>query len=177
MLKLIACIIIFAANCCAHQFLTCSISDSVLSQQSPQTSPNPLLGSSGAQGPKGEMGSRGSPGQKGEPGIQDDRQINLLRNQFNSLSQEVAALKKHQEEQINILSQVSKSTKKPNQRKSATKANKLSFSGSGSVKKPKQEIPTTRANKFLFSGSENSKKPKQRKYQHNKCKKRVAHII
>ena len=110
MLKLIVCIIIFAANCCAHQFLTCSISDSVLSQQSPQTSPNPLLGSPKIRGPKGQMGSRGSPGQKGEPGIPDDRQINLLRNQFNSLSQEVEALKNRSREnqlqkQINYLFQ------------------------------------------------------------------------
>ena len=109
MLKLIVCIIIFAANCCAHQFLTCSISDSVLSQQSPQTSQQPLLGSPGARGPKGQMGSRGNPGQKGEPGIQDNRQINLLRNQFNTLSQEVAALNnrsnENQQKQINALSQ------------------------------------------------------------------------
>ena len=62
------------------------------------------------------MGSRGSPGQKGEPGIPDDRQINLLRNQFNTLSQEVEALKNRSREnqlqmQINYLFQEMKALK------------------------------------------------------------------
>ena len=65
-----------------------------LTQQSAQTSRRTLQGSPGKRGPKGQVGSRGSPGQKGEPGIPDNHQINLLRNQINSLSKEMEALKK-----------------------------------------------------------------------------------
>ena len=44
------------------------------------------------------MGSRGRLGQKGEPGIPDDQQIKLLRDQLDSLSQEVEALKNQSRE-------------------------------------------------------------------------------
>ena len=93
MLKLVVSIIILAAVCCAQEHLTCLRTDDLLTQQSTQTSRRALQGSPGKRGPKGQVGSRGSPGQKGEPGIPDGHQIILLRNQINSLSQEIEALK------------------------------------------------------------------------------------
>ena len=96
MLKLVVCIIILVAVCCAQQHLTCLRTDDVLNQQSPQTPPRALQGPPRKQGARSQMGLRGRPGRKGEPGIADDKQINqinLLRDQFNSLSQEVEDLK------------------------------------------------------------------------------------
>ena len=103
MLKLIVWIICLAAVCCAQKHLTCSITDDVLSQQSPQTPQKAAQGSPGKRGPKGQMGSRGSPGQKGEPGIPDNRPINLLRDQFSSLFQEVEALKNRSVEILHLI--------------------------------------------------------------------------
>ena len=93
MLKVIICIIILTAVCCAQKHLICSITDDVLHQQSPQTPQRAAQSSPGKRGPRGQVGSRGRPGQKGEPGVPDNRQINLLRDQLNSLSQEMEALK------------------------------------------------------------------------------------
>ena len=98
MLKLVVCIIVLTAVCSAQAHLTCLRTDDVLSQQSPQHSQRALQGSPGKQGPRGQVGSRGSPGQKGEPGIFDDQQIKLLRDQLDSLSQEVEALKNQSRE-------------------------------------------------------------------------------
>ena len=98
MLKLVVCIIVLTAVCSAQEHLTCLRTDDVLNQQSQQHSQRALQGSPGKQGPRGQVGSRGSPGQKGEPGIPDDQQIKLLRDQLDSLSQEVEALKKQTRE-------------------------------------------------------------------------------
>ena len=93
MLKLVVCIIVLTAVCSAQEHLTCLRTDDILSRQSQQHSQRALQGSPGKRGPRGQVGSRGSPGQKGEPGIPDDQQIKLLRDQLDSLSQEVEALK------------------------------------------------------------------------------------
>ena len=111
MLNIVVCAILLAAVCCAQQeHLTCLRTDDVLNQQSSQSSQQALRGTPGKRGAKGEMGSRGDPGQKGEPGIVDDRQLNLFRNQLNSLSQELKALKNQSEKnqqnnQLNYLLQ------------------------------------------------------------------------
>ena len=90
MLKLVVCIIVLAAVCCAQEHLTCLRTDGASNQQNPQTLQRALQGPPGKQGAKGQVGSRGMPGQKGEPGIPDDRQINLLRDE---LIREVEALR------------------------------------------------------------------------------------
>ena len=110
MLKLVVCVIILAAVCCAQEHLTCLRTDDVLTQQNPQRPQRALQGPPGKQGAKGQMGSRGSPGEKGEPGIPDNQKIILLRDQYDSLSQEINALKNQtrenqQNELINSLSQ------------------------------------------------------------------------
>ena len=98
MLKLVVCIIVLTAVCSAQEHLTCLRTDDVLSRQSPQHSQRALQGSPGKRGPRGQVGSGGSPGQKGEPGIPDDQQIKLLRDQLDSLSQEVEDLKNQSRE-------------------------------------------------------------------------------
>ena len=108
MLKLIVWIIGLAAVCCAQKHLTCSITDDVLNQQSPQTPQRAAQGSPGKRGPKGEVGSRGCPGQKGEPGVPDNRPINLLRDQFSSLFQEVEALKNQSKYALDLIAAVGK---------------------------------------------------------------------
>ena len=100
MLKLVVCIIVVTAVCSAQEHLTCLRTDDVLNRQSPQHSQRALQGSPGKRGPRGQVGSRGSPGQKGEPGIPDDQQIKLLRDQLDSLSQEVEALKNQSRENL-----------------------------------------------------------------------------
>ena len=98
MLKLVVCIIVLIAVCSAQEHLTCLRTDDVLNRQNQQHSQRALQGSPGKRGPRGQVGSRGSPGQKGEPGIPDDQQIKLLRDQLDSLSQEVEALKNQSRE-------------------------------------------------------------------------------
>ena len=98
MLKLVVCIIVLTAVCSAQEHLTCLRTDDVLNRQSQQHSQRALQGSPGKRGPRGQVGSRGRPGQKGEPGIPDDQQIKLLRDQLDSLSQEVEALKNQSRE-------------------------------------------------------------------------------
>ena len=98
MLKLVVCIIVLTAVCFAQEHLTCLRTDDVLNRQSQQHSQRALQGSPGKRGTRGQVGSRGSPGQKGEPGIPDDQQIKLLRDQLNSLSQEVEAIKNQSRE-------------------------------------------------------------------------------
>ena len=93
MLKLVVCIIILAAVCCAQEHLTCLRTDDVLNQQNPQTPQRAVQGPPGKRGAKGQVGSRGRRGQKGEPGIPDNQQINLLWSQYDSLFEEVEALK------------------------------------------------------------------------------------
>ena len=93
MLKLVVCIISLSAVCCAREHLTCLRTDDTLNQQSPQTPHIALQGPPGKRGAKGQVGSRGSPGQKGEPGIPNERQMILLRDQYDSLSKEVEALR------------------------------------------------------------------------------------
>ena len=93
MLKLVVCIIVWTAVCSAQEHLTCVRTDDVLSRQSQQHSQRALQGSPDKRGPRGQVGSRGRPGRKGEPGIPDDQQIKLLRDQLDSLFQEVEALK------------------------------------------------------------------------------------
>ena len=94
MLKLVVCIIVLAAVCCAQEHLTCLRTDDVLNQQQhPQTHQRALQGPPGKRGAKGQMGSRGMPGQKGEPGIPDDQQIALLQEQYNSLFIQMETLK------------------------------------------------------------------------------------
>ena len=108
MLKLIVWIIGLAAVCCAQKHLTCSITDDVLNQQSPQTPQRTAQGSPGKRGPKGEVGSRGCPGQKGEPGVPDNRPINLLRDQLSSLFQEVETLKNQSKNALDLIAAVGK---------------------------------------------------------------------
>ena len=110
MLKLVVCIIVLAAVCCAQEHLVCVRTDDVLNQQSPQTHQRALQGPPGKRGAKGRMGSRGMPGQKGEPGIPDEQQIALLQEQYNSLFIQMETLKNQsresqQNQQINSLSQ------------------------------------------------------------------------
>ena len=111
MLKLVVCIIVLAAVCCAQEHLTCLRTDDVLNQQQhPQTHQRALQGPPGKRGAKGQIGSRGMPGQKGEPGIPDDQQIALLQEQYNSLFIQMETLKNQtreyqQNQQINSLSQ------------------------------------------------------------------------
>ena len=89
MLNIVVYTILLAAVCCGQQeHLTCLRTDDVLAA----------------------MGSRGDPGQKGEPGVVDDHQLNLIRNQLNSFSQELEALKNQSEKnqqnnQLNYLLQ------------------------------------------------------------------------
>ena len=82
-----------AAACCAQEHLTCLRSDQAFTQQSPQTPQKALQGAPGKRGPKGEKGVRGIRGQKGEREIFSARQIDLLRDQLNTLSEEVEAMK------------------------------------------------------------------------------------
>ena len=106
MLNIVVCAILLAAVCCGQQeHLTCLRTDDVFNQQSSQSSQQTIRGTPGKRGSKGEMGSRGDPGQKGEPGFVDDHQLNLIRNQLNSFSQELKALKNQSEknQQINQL--------------------------------------------------------------------------
>ena len=99
----VVCIIVLAAVCCAQKHITCSITDDAWNQQSPLPPQRALQGSPGKRGPRGQVGSRGSPGEKGEPGVPDDRQINLLRDQLNSLSQEVEDLKNKTRENLRLI--------------------------------------------------------------------------
>ena len=99
----VVCIIVLAAVCCAQKHITCSITDDAWNQHSPLPPQRALQGSPGKRGPKGQVGSRGSPGEKGEPGVPDDRQINLLRDQLNSLSQEVEHLKNKTRETLHVI--------------------------------------------------------------------------
>ena len=98
MLNLVVCVIVLSAVCSAQEHLTCLRTDDVLNRQSPQHSQRALQGSPGKRGPRGQVGSRGRRGQKGEPGIPDDQQIKLLRDQLDSLFQEVEALKNQSRE-------------------------------------------------------------------------------
>ena len=99
----VVCIIALAAVCCAQKHITCSITDDALNQQNPLPPQRALQGSPGKRGPRGQVGSRGSPGQKGEPGVPDDRQINLLRDQLDSLSQQVEDLKNKTRETLHVI--------------------------------------------------------------------------
>ena len=111
MLNIVVCAILLAAVCCGQQeHLTCLRTDDVLNQQSSQSSQQAIRSTPGKRGAKGEMGSRGDPGQKGEPGVVDDHQLNLIRHQLNSFSQELEALKNQSEKnqqnkQLNYLLQ------------------------------------------------------------------------
>ena len=104
MLKLVICIIILTAVCDAREHLTCLSTDDVLNQQNPQA----LQGYPGKMGPRGQSGSRGRPGQKGEPGIPDNRQINLLRDQLDFLSQEIEAQKNRSQKNRQLIAAVGK---------------------------------------------------------------------
>ena len=101
MLNLVVCVIVLSAVCSAQEHLTCLRTDDVLNRQSQQHSQRALQGSPGKRGPRGQVGSRGRRGQKGEPGIPDDQQIKLLRDQLDSLFQEVEALKTKAEKIVN----------------------------------------------------------------------------
>ena len=103
MWKLVVCIFILAAVCCAQEHLTCLRTDDVLNQQSPQTPQRAVQGPPGKRGAKGQVGSRGRRGQKGEPGIPDNHQIDLLRDQFDSLSREMEVLKNQTKENRRIV--------------------------------------------------------------------------
>ena len=98
MLKVVVCIVIVVAVCCAQEHLTCLRTDNLLTQQSLQTPQRALQGSPGKRGPKGQAGSHGHPGQKGEPGIPDSSQINVLRDQIDLLSQKVETLQNQSRE-------------------------------------------------------------------------------
>ena len=109
MMKLVVRILILVAICCAQEHLTCLRTDDVLNQQNPRTPQRAVQGPPGKRGAKGEVGSRGIPGQKGEPGIPDSRPIDLLREQFDSLSREMEALKNQTKENrqiVEVLKQV-----------------------------------------------------------------------
>ena len=107
MLKLVVCIIVLAAVCCAQEHLTCLRTDDVLNQQQhPQTHQRALQGPPGKQGAKGQMGSRGMPGQKGEPGIPDDQQIALLQEQYNSLFIQMENLKNQSRDNRQLVTDV-----------------------------------------------------------------------
>ena len=103
MLKLVVCITTLAAICCAQEHLTCLRTNDVLNQQSPRTPQRALQGPPGKRGAKGQAGSSGTPGQKGEPGITDSRQINFLRDQFDSLSREVEVLRNQSRENRQLI--------------------------------------------------------------------------
>ena len=103
MLNVVVCIVILIAVCCAQEHLTCLRTTNVLTQESPQTTQRALQGPPGKRGARGQVGSRGRPGQKGEPGIPDNRQINLLQDQFNSLLQEVEILKNQSKDNFQLI--------------------------------------------------------------------------
>ena len=103
MLKLVVGIIVLVAVCCAQEHLTCLRTNDVWTQQSLQNPQRASQGFPGKRGPKGQPGSRGSQGQKGEPGIIDDHQMNLLRDQFNSLLQEVETLKNQSNKYLSLI--------------------------------------------------------------------------
>ena len=111
MLKLVVCILVWNAACCAQEHLTCLRVNDVLTQKSPETTQTTLQqGYPGKRGPKGLEGERGYPGQKGEPGVCDDVQIHLLQDRINSLFQEMKAIKNQSkdnqlQEQLNSISQ------------------------------------------------------------------------
>ena len=107
MLKLVVGIIVLVAVCCAQEHLTCLRTDDVWTQQSLQNPQRTSQGSPGKRGAKGQPGSRGSQGQKGEPGVVDDHQMNLLRDQFNSLLQEVETLKNQSNKYLSLIAAAS----------------------------------------------------------------------
>ena len=107
MLKLVVCIIVLAAVCCAQEHLTCLRTDDVLNQQQhPQTHQRALQGPPGKRGAKGQMGSRGMPGQKGEPGIPDEQQIALLQEQYNALFIQMETLKNQSRDNRQLVTDV-----------------------------------------------------------------------
>ena len=106
MLKLVVCIFILAAVCCAQEHFTCLKTDDVFNQQSPQTPQRAVQGPPGKQGAKGQVGSRGNPGQKGEPGIPTYYQFGSLQHQLFSLSREMEVLKKQTKENRQLVKAV-----------------------------------------------------------------------
>ena len=93
MLKLIVCILLWAAVCYAQEQFTCLRIDNALTQQSPQTTQKPVLGNSSKGASIDQKSERGYPLPKAVPVICDNVQISLLQDLINSLSQEIRALK------------------------------------------------------------------------------------
>ena len=95
--------------CWSQEHLTCLRTDDVFAQQNPQISQRTVQGPPGKRGVKGHQGSSGIKGQKGEPGIPDNSQMNMVRDQLNSLTQELEALKNQTWDNRRIIEAVTKS--------------------------------------------------------------------
>ena len=93
MFKLVVCIFVMVASCGSQEHLTCLRTDEVLTQQNSQTIQRTAQGPPGKRGAKGQVGSSGIKGQKGEPGIPDNPQMNMVRDQLHSLTQQLEAVK------------------------------------------------------------------------------------
>ena len=106
MLKLAACIFIMVTACESQEHLTCLRTQDVLTQQNPQTSQQTVQGPPGKRGAKGQVGSSGIKGQKGEPGIPDNSQMNMIREQLHSLTQELEAVKNQSKDNRRIIEAV-----------------------------------------------------------------------
>ena len=102
MLKLVVCMFTLVTTCFAQEHLACVRTDNVLTQTPQRIAQGPP----GKRGPKGQVGLSGNKGQKGEPGISGDSQMNLVRHQLNSLTQELKALKNKTKQNSRIESQL-----------------------------------------------------------------------
>ena len=105
MLKFVACIFIMVTVCESQEHLTCLRTQDVLTQN-PQTSQQTVQGPPGKRGAKGQVGSSGIKGQKGEPGIPDNSQMNMVRDQLHSLTQELEAVKNRSKDNRRIIEAV-----------------------------------------------------------------------
>ena len=109
MLKLIVCILILVTACGSQEHLTCLRTDDILAQQNSQITQRTVQGPPGKRGAKGQLGSSGIKGQKGEPGIPDNPQMNIVRDQLHSITQELEALKNQTRDNRRVIDAVIKS--------------------------------------------------------------------
>ena len=109
MLKSVVCIFIMITACWSQEHLTCLRIDDVFARENPQTTKPTVQGPPGKRGAKGQVGSSGIKGQKGEPGIPDNSQMKIVRDQLNSLTQELETLKNQTRDNHRIIEAVTKS--------------------------------------------------------------------
>ena len=106
MFKLVGCIFFMVTACESQEHLTCLRTQDVLTQQNLQTPQQTVQGPPGKRGAKGQVGSSGIKGQKGEPGIPDNHQMNMIRDQLHSLTQELETVKNQSRDNRRIIEAV-----------------------------------------------------------------------